>query len=65
MEYENYIKGLIKRADLTQEVLKNWIEKGSDNFTNEDISFLGEVNRLIGYCLGLDGIVNKEKEKET
>jgi hypothetical protein len=63
MEYEKYLKGLIVRAKRTQGILDEW-RRSIKKLRPRDLFILGEMSRLIGYCLGLENVLENKKLKK-
>ena len=61
MDYTNYLKKLIEKAEETQLVLDEWKKDGE--LDEDDTKLLGIVSRLVGYCQAMDGLLEEDKEK--
>ena len=62
MNYENYLRGLVKRANEVQSALEEW--RGIE-MTVEDAGIISEMLHFIGYCQALEGLLEKDnKDKE-
>jgi len=57
MNYEKYLRGLVVGAKKSLDALNDWKKDGEDDY------FSNQMSHFIGYCLALEGLLEKEVEK--